>query len=121
MLITLLVLLTSFYLNIYGVSKDAVATFYSPLTRFWELLIGSLLAYSTLHKYTNQGKFSSFQSNFLSILGAAFLFSAVFLTEKKLTFPGWWALLPVIGATLVIMGGTKAVSYTHLDVYKRQI
>ena len=38
------VLLSSFVLNLHGMNRDAVATFYSPLTRVWELSVGSLLA-----------------------------------------------------------------------------
>ena len=36
---------TSFFLNMFGVNHDLVSTFYSPQTRFWELLSGSLLAW----------------------------------------------------------------------------
>ncbi len=43
--ITIIVALVSFFLNINGVKEDTVATFYSPQTRFWELLCGSLLAW----------------------------------------------------------------------------
>jgi len=54
--ITVLVCIASFVLNIKGIKQDVVATFYSPETRFWELLSGSLLAWVTLYKkdaYTN--------------------------------------------------------------------
>ena len=43
------------------------------------------------------------------------------------TYPGLIALLQVIGIDLVLAGdnaiviGLAAVSYTHLDVYKRQV
>src|SRR5207237_823998 len=40
----------SFVLNVRGVRHEAIATFYSPQTRFWELLLGSTLAYLTLRK-----------------------------------------------------------------------
>ena len=36
--ITIVVAVVLFYLNIKGIKKDVVATFYSPQTRFWELL-----------------------------------------------------------------------------------
>jgi peptidoglycan/LPS O-acetylase OafA/YrhL len=50
LLITVVVASISFTLNIWSVNSDSVATFYSPQTRFWELLIGSCLAYLTLFK-----------------------------------------------------------------------
>jgi peptidoglycan/LPS O-acetylase OafA/YrhL len=40
----------SFILNIYSVTQNSITAFYSPLTRFWELLIGSLLAIFIAHK-----------------------------------------------------------------------
>jgi peptidoglycan/LPS O-acetylase OafA/YrhL len=48
--ITIVVAIASFILNIKGIQHDLVATFYSPQTRFWELLSGSLLAWVTLYK-----------------------------------------------------------------------
>jgi peptidoglycan/LPS O-acetylase OafA/YrhL len=49
--LTLLIAIVSFVLNIRGinVTKDLTATFYSPQTRFWELLIGAIAAYLTLY------------------------------------------------------------------------
>ena len=48
--LVILIALFSFTFNINAVSQDPVATFYSPLTRFWELLCGTLLAWYSLHK-----------------------------------------------------------------------
>jgi len=49
-LIALTVALVSFVLSVKGVRNDSVATFYSPQTRFWELIIGSLLAWGAIEK-----------------------------------------------------------------------
>jgi peptidoglycan/LPS O-acetylase OafA/YrhL len=40
----------SFLINISTVEFDAIAGFYSPFTRFWELGAGSILAWSVLYK-----------------------------------------------------------------------
>jgi peptidoglycan/LPS O-acetylase OafA/YrhL len=48
--ITIPLAAASFYLSVKGIGKDEVANFYSPQTRFWELLSGSLLAWMTLYK-----------------------------------------------------------------------
>jgi peptidoglycan/LPS O-acetylase OafA/YrhL len=50
LLIAIIVGLISFGLNIYQVKIDSTTAFYSPQTRFWELMIGSVLAYITQHK-----------------------------------------------------------------------
>jgi peptidoglycan/LPS O-acetylase OafA/YrhL len=50
LIIAVLVAVISFALNAQGIGKDAVATFYSPQTRFWELMVGSMLAWLALHR-----------------------------------------------------------------------
>jgi len=47
---TIFFTIISFVLNFKGVRQDAIATFYSPQTRFWELLCGSLLAWLMLYQ-----------------------------------------------------------------------
>lgn len=126
--ITLVAALISFYLNIRGIGKDAVATFYSPQTRFWELLSGSLLAWATLYKkeffspirlkldrwaasivYREpQAPDGKTLSNVLSLCGLLLLIYGFFSINTKLQFPGKWALVPVLGATLIIAAGPAA-------------
>ena len=117
----------SFGLNIGKVSNDAVAAFYTPQTRFWELMVGSLLAYMHLEpavfaklkeqssrvfalvapKPTTAGTDVGVR-NCLSALGITLIaVSAAFITGNR-QFPGWWALMPTLGAGLVISGGPDA-------------
>ena len=102
----------SFFLNVMGVAVDPVATFYSPQTRLWELLIGSLLAYITLYKSQVLPKWRAFSGpvmrNAQSMAGIACLVVAFSLTTKSNQFPGWWALLPTVGTALLIAGGPYA-------------
>lgn len=126
--ITAVVALISFYLNLKGLRVDSVATFYSPQTRFWELLLGSLLAWFFVYKknelsgprnqanpFFGYGGFSWTQesqdkifSNFLSILGFIFISFGVYEITKDSPFPGTLALLPTLGTVLVILAGAKA-------------
>ncbi len=109
----------SFVINISSMSSDAVATFYSPITRFWELIAGAVLAYMTLYKqhilpklaYSHDillrlidGRLRSFQS----VLGAILLVIGVLVVTRETHFPGWWAVLPTLGAVLIISAGTQA-------------
>jgi peptidoglycan/LPS O-acetylase OafA/YrhL len=91
---TVALLLASFLLNLHLAGTDRVAAFYSPVARFWELLVGSLLAHA--------GRASRRDT---SILGAALIGLAVLLLDESALFPGWWALLPVLGAYLVVSAG----------------
>ena len=92
----------SFVLNIANVNTNPIATFYSPQTRFWELLIGSGLAYFMLHRSAITKHFISKHSNYISAIGITLLGLGILLTNSQSAFPGWWALLPTVGATLVI-------------------
>lgn len=130
MLVLLVVGVISFGLNVITVGSNATATFFSPATRFWELVIGSVLAYVTvahsrsLHdKETPQHQYSAISSylglrpkrlgsktlqNVESIAGFAMIVAAVFMLNSELAFPGWWGLLPTIGACLLISAGPAA-------------
>jgi len=126
--ITIIVAVASFVLNTMGVKQDMVATYYSPLTRFWELLSGSLLAWVTLYKkdalanvmlkldyWLSRIVYSEKQeadgkviSKVLSFVGLLLLVYGFWRINKELSFPGKWALVPVLGTILVIMAGPKA-------------
>jgi peptidoglycan/LPS O-acetylase OafA/YrhL len=63
----LLVGTASFILSILGVNRDLVATFYSPQTRFWELLSGSLLAWIVHDRSKIDGVFSLYLKKYPAI------------------------------------------------------
>ena len=100
-------MLASFYLNATGVRKDVIAAFYSPQTRFWELLFGSLMAWiSVCWKGNRLG--SDGLSNVLSVACLALLIFGFYRIDKSLAFPGLWAAIPVAAAVLIIAAGPKA-------------
>lgn len=105
-----IVLGLSFALNLTSVYADPSYTFYSPQTRFWELLIGAIVAYATLYGRYPQAflRYQAALSNLLS-LGALVIFAAaVWLINQNRVFPGAWALLPTLAAALFIAAGPQA-------------
>lgn len=92
---------------------DLTQDFYSPLSRFWELMCGALLAYWQRAKKTRHQNTlrigSVFQSNLLSLLGLMLLALAMVGMHSSLAFPGYWALVPVMGSVLLIAAGPNAV------------
>lgn len=106
--ITLSLAFISFALNIFKIRHHAMAAFYSPQTRFWELLIGATLAYIVLYQKKVAHQFSSHSQNALSIIGVLLLITGLILIDKDSKFPGWWALFPVAGASLMIAAGQHA-------------
>ncbi len=110
LLIAIVIGLLSFGLNIGSLHNNPTAAFYSPLTRFWELLVGSILAYITLRRsHVSPEKSSgSMSCHVQSLLGAAFLSAGLLFISREQHFPGWWALLPTAGAALIISAGKHA-------------
>jgi peptidoglycan/LPS O-acetylase OafA/YrhL len=105
--LTLVVAAASFCLNIAVVQGDMVAAFYSPVTRFWELLSGSLLAWWHLHRAPDRAA-GPVTANLLSGSGLALLAAGFGMIHGELRFPGFWAAIPVAGALLVIAAGPAA-------------
>lgn len=119
----------SFILNVSMVHEDPIQSYYSPVTRFWELLIGSILGYVSLKRVSllaairksfpiSKGRIegnsvsliepTSGFCNIQSFLGILLIGIAIFVVNKHREFPGWWALLPTVGTYLIISAGPKA-------------
>lgn len=89
----------SFALNIVYVERGGLdAAFYSPAARFWELMLGAMLAAAP----NLQRGHSLIRCNAISIIGLLAIGSALLLIAKDSRFPGWWALLPTVGTVLLI-------------------
>ncbi len=118
-LIQIIALLTavSFLLNVFT-TTDPTTKFYSPQTRVWELLLGTLLALCQHSETRNQCLSIRFtqafsntldkHANLLSLLGLLAVISGLIFINPQKDFPGWWALLPTVGAVLLIAIGTRA-------------
>ncbi|TAM12623.1 MAG: acyltransferase [Nevskiaceae bacterium] len=91
----------SFAINIWYVhGGDTAAAFYSPASRAWELMAGSWLAIAHRHKTPWVQHLPELQS----WLGLAMILVGIFVIRKE-HFPGFWALLPIVGTALAINGG----------------
>jgi peptidoglycan/LPS O-acetylase OafA/YrhL len=91
-------LAASFVYSAWKIQIDPVGDFYSPLTRFWELLAGGLLASISM----THPKLLQKHHDFISLIGVASITIGFFLIDKKSAFPGTLALFPVVGAALLI-------------------
>jgi peptidoglycan/LPS O-acetylase OafA/YrhL len=90
----------SFALSLWLTFEHRSAAFYLPVTRFWELLAGGLLAY-----FGGQARAGA---NLAAGLGIALIAAGLVLIDEERAFPGGWALLPVLGTVLVIRAGPAA-------------
>lgn len=128
LLTIIFLIIISFTLNLKSIILDPVGTFYSPLTRIWELMLGGLLAWANinfLNKYIfNVNKINCFTdfdlkrdskisaysllANTFSFFGLMMLVVGFFFIDKSFSYPGYWALLPVFGSLMVLCGGSKS-------------
>ena len=115
--VTLLVAAISFAINIATIHNSPVAAFYSPLSRFWELMIGGALAYIVMHRPAMLRGYTDARSTGGILLIA---FAAVQLNAES-AFPGFWALLPTCGAFLAISAGPDAWLNRHVLASKPMV
>jgi len=101
---TLFIAIASFATNIYLLKDSTVAAFYSPFSRFWELMAGGILAYHVLH----QSRFLRRGQDAQSFAGLMLIILSVLFINDNRDFPGWWTLMPVAGAFLLISAGPLA-------------
>ena len=87
----------SFLFNVALIGADPVATFYLPFTRAFELLTGAVLAcgWSRVDQTRRA-------SNMRAGIGVLLIAVAAGVLDSHRAFPGWWALLPVVGAALLL-------------------
>ena len=76
------------------------ATFFLLHTRGWELLIG---AFSAFYLQSMQKTVPTYYSGVLSAIGLLAIFASVIFFSERTPFPSLYALMPTLGAALVIL------------------
>jgi peptidoglycan/LPS O-acetylase OafA/YrhL len=89
--------IASFVLNVAMIGPDPVATFYLPFTRAFELLAGAVLVRGWSR--IDQGYTAS---DWRAWIGIALIVISTAVLDPHRAFPGWWALLPVVGTALLL-------------------
>ena len=111
----LIIILASFIYNFLNIKIDPTATFYSLFTRLWELASGGLLAWLLITNNNNKNNYSidnqkfNQLNNLLSIIGLILLIYSFYRINNNLSFPGKWAIIPVLGSILIIYSGPNAL------------
>jgi len=90
-------------------------SFYSPLSRAWELLAGGMVADWYIDRTKQQRPAARSQDLFATIGLAAILVAALWLKTDSL-FPGFYALLPVVGAALIIVSPESRINSRLLSI-----
>lgn len=96
-----LIFIGSFSLAVWGSEVYPLATFFLLPTRMWELLIGALIACYLLSN--DREILSKSIRQLLSILGLILILVAFLTFDNKTPIPGIYALMPTLGAALIIL------------------
>jgi peptidoglycan/LPS O-acetylase OafA/YrhL len=96
------VVAASFLYSCYATWHQPAAAFYSPLSRLWELGTGGILAATNLRAKNRSS---------ISLLGIALIAGSALVFQRTSHFPGAMALIPVAGATFVIVFGSNLLGH----------
>lgn len=91
------------------VSSNKDWAFYFPLTRFWELGGGIVLAYLEFFLRFDFRKVDRFIRSALSCLSLVGIVAAMVFYTKEMFHPGWITLFPVLGAMGLIVASPDAI------------
>lgn len=84
--------------------RNSDLNFYLPFSRFWELAVGSMLAYRELnHKSSVEG----FASKSLPMLGLYLIAYSILFFDGKTPHPSFYTVLPILGVALIIGFASK--------------
>jgi len=120
----LVVIGLSFAANVLLVSAKPDAAFFLPVTRFWELASGALLAWASLGRHGGSS-ITTARSRTLrdsvSCLGLLLILAPAIGLKASMSFPGWWAAFPVAGAVALIASGPDGLVNRQLLALKPMV
>jgi hypothetical protein len=92
----------SFAWSVVQTASSPQTAYYSPLTRAWELALGAMMAVAAPWLMRIPHRLAAWATwlGLVAIAASALWFGA------QTPFPGGWAAVPVVGAALVVAGGT---------------
>ena len=99
-----LVAAASFALSIWMTAASPPWAFYSLPTRAWEFAVGAIAAL----QFSGSRESARVAVRVVTVAGLAAVAAASVLFTQRTPFPGWPALLPVLGTAAVLVGATLA-------------
>ncbi len=100
----------------WGAFNKPSQTFFLLPTRWWELAIGALVAFYFVYKREQSELIRQYKktSELLGFVGLLMICYSVFSFDNNTPFPSFYALLPTIGAGLVIVFATSETAVGKL-------
>ena len=97
--------IASFALNIWLSFMAPSTAFFLPFTRFWEFLLGFFVSFLLFKSSSSSFLQNVIAKNFqvIPLIGFLLLAIAFASISPNRLFPGFWALLPTLGAVLILI------------------
>ena len=80
-------------------SVDARFAFYLPFARAWEFLAGAIFATFSFQSVQN------FRRSVMAYSGLALIIGSALFLHDATSFPGFWALIPIVGGLILLSAG----------------
>ena len=90
----------SLMLSEWGWRNKPDANYYLVVTRAWELLAGSIVAFM-IHRRGDKN------NNTLALIGLAAIIFSIFTYDKNTPFPSAYSLVPVLGTIMIVLYAKK--------------
>ena len=97
--------ISSFCLNV-ALIDNHEADFYSPVTRAWELMLGASLAW--LRRRDDMAPPAKLSADIWTVAGLILILGSTLLFDQQSLYPGWLALVPTIGTSLILWAGVSS-------------
>ena len=104
-IVTVALLLLSLIYSIFLVDTDPGTAFFSTPARAWELMLGAMLAI-----FPRKGPMDQRLAQVLGAAGLGFIAYSILFYSEAMRFPGAAALLPCVGAALILYTGQSNVT-----------
>ncbi|HCD1258467.1 TPA: acyltransferase, partial [Citrobacter amalonaticus] len=103
--------IVSLSLSVYVSYTDPSAAYFMLYTRAWEMMVGGLAFLYPLTRYKEH-------SGKIEIAGIALIAASIALISDKTPWPGYAALLPVVGAYFVILASNNKSILSNVVIQK---
>ena len=112
-----LILAFSFLFNIFYIKNNEVLVFFSLFSRAWEFMVGAIISVNIVKiKNIVWRRKYKLLINILSLAALMTLILAIFYFNEVKRYPGWYALIPVISASVLIAFGETLVNKYILSI-----
>lgn len=112
----IVLLVSSFLININTIPYDSAAAFYLLPSRFWQLGVGGIIAIYTLFQRSPTPPRVRYQPVIMPLIGVILYGYGIFAFDESMAFPGWYAVIPTVsGGLLVLPHAANWISHRFLS------